>query len=627
MPTISTNRKLLFFPLLFLIIIIISGLTNRYFSAKAKLSINTAMEIDKIIIRVLHARITSKQFSSDLDEDTADMVIDSFKSLYKDINELKNVKIDFLQKDSEQIGELLIDIKKYQNIFEKYSTTKIDNLDNGITNDSNELQSMSGVMISTVQSIEGGLNEIHDQAISFKERALYLQDLVLIALASVSILVFSLISFLISRTIVRSLKNFRSGLISFFAYLNKETDEIELLNDKNKDEFGEMAKVVNDSIINTKKGIEEDNVLINEAISILAKFEQGDLYQRIKMNVSNPSLNKLKDVLNDMAQTIETNINNVLYIVEEYSRYNYLGRINEEGLKEHLLKLAFGINNLGDATTQMLCENKANGLTLDESSDILLINVEKLNQSSNETAASLEETSAALEQITSNIKNNTENIDKMAKLSNGVTLSVEKGQLLASNTSIAMEDINKQVTSINEAINVIDQIAFQTNILSLNAAVEAATAGEAGKGFAVVAQEVRNLATRSAEAAREIKTLVENALIKANEGKTIASDMINGYGELNKNISQTMGLISDIETASKEQFQGIEQINNTVTILDRQTQQNAVVAANTHEVAAITDNIAKLIVKNANEKDFIGKDEIKAKKVVLEKGNEKKESI
>ena len=627
MPTISTNRKLLFFPLLFLIIIIISGLTNRYFSAKAKLSINTAMEIDKIIIRVLHARITSKQFSSDLDEDTADMVIDSFKNLYKDVSELKNIKIDFLQKDSEQINELLIDIKKYQNIFEKYSMAKIDNLDNGVTNDSNELQSMLGVMISKVQSIEGGLSEIHDQAMLFKEKSLYLQDIVLIILASVSILVFSLISFLISKTIVKSLKNFKNGLISFFAYLNKETDEIELLDDKKKDEFGEMAKVVNESIINTKKGLEEDNALIDEAISVLAKFEQGDLYQRIQMNVSNPSLNKLKDVLNDMAQTIETNINNVLFIVEEYSKYNYLGRINEEGLEEHLLKLASGINHLGNVTTQMLCENKSNGLTLDESSDILLVNVDKLNQSSNQTAASLEETSAALEQITSNIRNNTENIEKMSKLSSSVTVSVEKGQELASNTSIAMEDINKQVTAINEAINVIDQISFQTNILSLNAAVEAATAGEAGKGFAVVAQEVRNLATRSAEAAREIKALVENALEKANEGKTIASDMINGYEELNTNISQTIELIADIETASKEQYQGIEQINNTVTILDRQTQQNAVVAANTHEVAAITDNISKLIVKNANEKEFLGKDDIKAKKVELKKDNEKEESI
>lgn len=314
MPTISTNIKLLFFPLLFLIIIIISGLTNRYFSTKAKLSINTAMEIDKIIIRVLHARITSKQFSSDLDEDTADMVIDSFKKLYKDVEKLKTIKIDFLQKSSKQIDELLEDIKKYENIFEKYSTTKIDNLDNGITNDSNELQSMSGVMISTVQSIEGGLNEIHDQAMSFKEKSLYLQDVVLIILATFSILIFSLISFLISRTIIKSLKNFRKGLISFFAYLNKETDEIELLDDKKRDEFGEMAKVVNASIINTKKGIEEDNILIDEAISVLDNFEQGDLSQRIYNNSNNPSLNVLKDVLNKMGNNLEKNIDNILSI-------------------------------------------------------------------------------------------------------------------------------------------------------------------------------------------------------------------------------------------------------------------------------------------------------------------------
>ncbi len=176
-------------------------------------------------------------------------------------------------------------------------------------------------------------------------------------------------------------------------------------------------------------------------------------------------------------------------------------------------------------------------------------------------------------------------------------------------------DLINQVQDINDAIAVIDQIAFQTNILSLNAAVEAATAGEAGRGFAVVAQEVRNLASRSADAAKEIKNIVEQARNKADVGKTIANNMIIGYGSLNQNITQTIELIENIEHASKEQLQGIEQINDAVNALDQQTQQNAVVALQSHEVAVITDSIAKLVVKNANEKEFIGKNAVLKKEL------------
>ncbi|MFX4236572.1 methyl-accepting chemotaxis protein, partial [Aliarcobacter butzleri] len=186
-----------------------------------------------------------------------------------------------------------------------------------------------------------------------------------------------------------------------------------------------------------------------------------------------------------------------------------------------------------------------------------------------------------------------QNIAQMAKLSSEVTKLANDGENFANQTTVAMDEINNQVNLVNEAISIIDNIAFQTNILSLNAAVEAATAGEAGKGFAVVAQEVRNLASRSAEAAQDIKTIVENATIKANQGKSIATNMIGGYKELNHSISQTINLINDIQNASKEQLSGIEQINDAVTQLDRQTQQNASIATQTQDIAIVADEIAK----------------------------------
>ncbi|MCG3693480.1 methyl-accepting chemotaxis protein [Aliarcobacter butzleri] len=443
---------------------------------------------------------------------------------------------------------------------------------------------------------------------------------IIIAISIIGILITVVLSLLISSMLVNALTVFKDGLFSFFAYLNRESSKAELINLDSKDEFGQMAKVVNENIVKTQKGIEEDRKLIDETIAVLGEFEQGDLCQRLNLSVSNPALMQLKEVLNNMASNLENNIDNVLKVLEQYSNYNYLNKIDQKGLKEHLLKLASGVNNLGDSITQMLVENKTNGLTLDKSSNILLANVDKLNLSSNEAAASLEETAAALEEITSNIRNNTESIAKMASYSSNVTASANQGEKLANETTVAMDEINNQVNLINEAISVIDQIAFQTNILSLNAAVEAATAGEAGKGFAVVAQEVRNLASRSAEAAKEIKAIVENATSKANQGKQIATNMIEGYKELNQNIINTINLISDIEMSSKEQLSGIEQINVAVTQLDQQTQQNANVAMQTHTISTMTDQIAKLIVSSADEKEFIGKNEVKGKDI-----NESKE--
>ncbi|MDD4329624.1 MAG: methyl-accepting chemotaxis protein [Aliarcobacter sp.] len=438
---------------------------------------------------------------------------------------------------------------------------------------------------------------------------------IIIIMSLIGLFVGILIGTLLVKQISNSINNFKGGLLSFFSYLNRETNDVKLLDDSSKDEFAHMAKVVNENIIKTKQGIEEDRKLIDETISVLAEFEQGDLCQRLHIDVSNPSLMQLKNVVNNMAEHLETNIDNILDVLEEYTKYNYLNNVKTSELKKDLLRLAQGVNNVGGAITHLLLDDRANGLTLDKSSHVLLTNVDKLNISSNQAASSLEETAAALEQITGNIRNSTQNIAKMSDYSNSVTKSAKEGEILANQTTQAMEEINAQVNSINDAISIIDQIAFQTNILSLNAAVEAATAGEAGKGFAVVAAEVRNLANRSAEAAKEIKNIVENATSKANHGKEIANNMIDGYRQLNENISQTMNLISSIEVSSKEQLNGIIQINDAVNQLDKQTQQNALIASQTQDIAILTDQIAKMVVDNTNQKEFTGKELVKAKEL------------
>ena len=371
-------------------------------------------------------------------------------------------------------------------------------------------------------------------------------------------------------------------------------------------------------VVKFAQDITDSKKVINSVKNAIDMAKTGVMKQTILESTKNEGIEELKNGINDLFEIVSSKVggdlNKISSALTIFQKLDFNHRILAENGE-----VAVGLNNLADIINDMLVENKANGLTLDASSDILLVNVDKLNKSSNEAAASLEETAAALEEITSNIRNNTQNIAKMAKYSNNVTTSVNHGEKLANQTTISMDEINNQVTAINEAISVIDQIAFQTNILSLNAAVEAATAGEAGKGFAVVAAEVRNLASRSAEAAKEIKIIVENATSKANQGKDIANKMIEGYKELNQNIQETINLISDIEMSSKEQLLGIEQINDAVNNLDKQTQQNAQIASQTHDVAVITDQIAKLVVSDANAKEFIGKNEVKSKEMHLKK--------
>ncbi|MFA6143621.1 MAG: methyl-accepting chemotaxis protein [Sulfurimonas sp.] len=248
-----------------------------------------------------------------------------------------------------------------------------------------------------------------------------------------------------------------------------------------------------------------------------------------------------------------------------------------------------------------------NSISLQENANTMLQEADKLAIASNQQASSLEETAAAIEELTSNVSANTAKAEEMASTTRDAKESAEKGNQVAQNSLEAMHEIYNATEAINNAVEIIDNIAFQTNILSLNAAVEAATAGDAGKGFAVVAQEVRNLANRSADAAKQIQTLAKEARQKSEMGLQTTQNMKEEFVLIFDKISQTDRMVQDMTAASHEQMVGIVQINNAVAQLDQITQANARTASNVNENAIIINEIAHVIFNDANKKEFVDK--------------------
>lgn len=475
-------------------------------------------------------------------------------------------------------------------------------------------------LLCHVNQQEGDVIGVIDLTFSLDEADVIIEESItfILSISLLFVIITIVAVWLVAKKTTQPLNDLRKEMSMFFSFLAHERDTIEPFKVHSQDEIGLMVEELNENIAKTTQGLQKDALAIKKSAEVCEMAAKGKMDVKIEVKANNPEINNLVTITNNLISSMQYNIQRVLAVLEQYATDHYNHRIDSKGNTIGDIKQLFEkVDFLGETLTKLSTQNLKNGKALQQTSEILSSNVKSLANSSKDQALSLKESADSLNIVTENIQNTTKNAMQMQTYANEVTASLNEGKDLANKTTISMADINEKVTAITEAITIIDQIAFQTNILSLNAAVEAASAGEAGKGFAVVAQEVRNLAARSAEAASEIKHLVEDATAKTSDGKLVADEMIKGFENLNEKILSTTQLIQLVTNDSSEQKIKIEQINDELSKLDATTQENSKIASETDIIALQASDIAKKIVEDAGGKVFDGKDDIKIRKKLI----------
>jgi methyl-accepting chemotaxis protein len=439
------------------------------------------------------------------------------------------------------------------------------------------------------------------------------------AIAIAIIIITLFVTYYTTKKAIDPLSYMQDDLLRFFDFLSHKNGTIEPFKVYYNDEIGSMVKILNENVQNISKGIIDDKNTISQSADICTIASKGTLDVKIESIANSEDVNNLTGIVNQLLNSTNRNISSALQVLNGYSNNNFNIKIKvSDELTGQLRDLFNQVNTLGDKLVELGSANLKNGLSIQQTVTIFKKNLENVLSSAQIQATSIENTVNSLNDITKNIQDTTNNAIQMANYSKEVIKSSNDGEVLATKTSESMDEIAIKVNSISEAIEAIDQIAFQTNILSLNAAVEAATAGEAGKGFAVVAGEVRNLASKSAESANDIKSIVEIALEQTNQGKDVAAKMIDGYNILNDNIKSTTTLIDTVAKDSELQKQKIEQINSEMSILDKEILNNKKIIEETDIAASQTYDLANKIVKDSSSQDLGDTSGIKVRKKLID---------
>ncbi len=523
--------------------------------------------------------------------------------------QLKIIELTELEKDL----LLLQFTKDYTKIDEINKLTKslnIDSISILVDNLTEELKNgslMISLVSKTYSSTQDELIKVKDE-LTKKGSAVDIQDenIIMFIIILVANLLINILLYYFVRQIIQNIERFQDGLKSFFNFLNRKSSSVEPIVYSGTKDFDDISEMVNAHVKVIEDGIKMDVDAVEKIAETINLMEQGDFSSKANATPNNPQIIALQKDINHFIDGISVTFETILYALSLYRENNFSNRLEIQKIGE-LRELIEGVNILGDSMQQARADiTKSltkNANELKESSVSLHSQIEFLTEFMNNTAKVGGEIDTDVNDMQATLKETLNKTNQMNEVAIKTTNSAKSGEILANKTLSSMEDINESTLAINEAIIIIDSISFQTNILSLNAAVEAATAGEAGKGFAVVAQEVRNLANKSAEAAKEIKALVTKTQQKAQYGIEISQQMQINFIDVTTQIADTVNLVKSVNEVTISEMSRMERVSDEMSKMHENVEQNLIIMQETYKISSKLHDISNDLSEEVNKSE------------------------